>query len=212
MTALSQPLDDILGTRAKVRTCRLLMSTLEPLSAREIGRLTGTAKRSVDLALRDLVQLGVVARLGSGAFAPYVADRENALVKDVLVPLFDRERRASQRLREALRKILEKAAMPFLWAGIFGSMARGDDGPASDLDLVVIVDGEEDRSRIQDRLTEHAERFAKTFGRTLSPMVLSQERFGRMLHDGDPLAKAIVADGRRITGRLMDIERINDGR
>lgn len=91
MTALSHPLDDILGSRAKVRVCRLLWTTHEALSAREMGRRTGTAKRSVDLALVDLLHLGVVVREGSSQMSPYRINRQHALVEHALAPLFTGE-------------------------------------------------------------------------------------------------------------------------
>ncbi|MDX2208069.1 MAG: nucleotidyltransferase domain-containing protein [Gemmatimonadales bacterium] len=215
MPAYAQPLDDILGSRAKVRVCRILLTTSEALSAREIGRRTGTAKRSVDLALVDLLQLGLVVRQGSSSVSPYRINRRHVLVEHALAPLFLGEDETMQEMFAALRKMVIAEAVlaksGLAWAGVFGSMARGDHTIESDLDLAVIVDDRTATSRVHDALSDQAPSFTSRFGRRLSPLVMSSSQFGRMLKDRDSLALTMVRDGRRLAGTVHELEHLADG-
>lgn len=215
MTALSHPLDNILGSRAKVRVCRLLWATHEALSAREMGRRTGTAKRSVDLALVDLIHLGVVVREGSSPLSPYRINRMHALVELALGPLFQGEDRMLEEMFKTLRTIVISEAVlgksGLAWAGVFGSMARGDQTIESDLDLAVIVDDQTATPRVHDALSDHTETFASRFGRRLSPLVMSLHQFTRMLKERESLALALTRDGRRLAGTIHDLARASHG-
>jgi len=215
MPAYAHPLDDILGSRAKVRVCRLLLTTSEALSAREMGRRTGTAKRSVDLALVDLIHLGLVVREGTSSVSPYRINHLHALVELALAPLFLGEDQTLQEMFAMLRKmviaesVLEKSGLA--WAGVFGSMARGDQTIESDLDLAVIIDDRTATSRVHDALSDQVPSFTSRFGRRVSPLVMSRSQFGRMLKDGDSLALTLVRDGRRLAGTVHELGHLADG-
>ena len=88
MGIVSSPLDDVLSSLAKVRLLRLFSLDPEPMSAREAARRIGLAKRSADLGLRDLVQVGVIARTGSGTQQMYVLNPHHTLVRHALRMLF----------------------------------------------------------------------------------------------------------------------------
>lgn len=215
MPGFAQPLDDVLGSRAKVRLCRLLLHTSEALSAREMGRRTGVGKRSVDLALVDLVHLGVVVREGSSSVSPYRINPKHALVEFGLTPLFGGEVQLVQEMFKVLRRMVVAEAVlgksGLVWAGIFGSMARGDDHLKSDLDFAVIVDQPQDRSRLHDAISEETTAFATRFGRQLSPQVINRAQFVRMYRDKDSLAMALIKDGRKVAGTVHDLEEVVRG-
>lgn len=215
MTPFAHPLDHILGSRAKVRICRLLLTTTEALSAREMGRRTGTAKRSVDLALVDLVKLGLVVREGSSSVSPYRISTKHALAELALTPLFSGEEQVLQEMFAVLRKMVLAEALleesELVWAGIYGSMARGDETSESDLDLAIILADPAATPRVHDAVSGQTPSFTSRFGRHISPLVISRQQFARMLKNKDPLAITLIRDGRRLAGTVHDLGHMPHG-
>ena len=161
MSLLADPLDAALSSRAKVRLLRLLVSEREPMSAREAARRVGMAKRSADLGLRDLVQAGVVSRLGSGPQPSYVINPHSALVRHAIAPLFRGGPGASDdtgggeagAITELFETLRDAAEVPdpkvILWAALFGSTRRGEDDSTSDIDFAIVVTSEKAMETIQ---------------------------------------------------------------
>lgn len=225
MGILTDPLDTLLSSRAKVRLLRLFTSVREPMSAREAARRIGMAKRSADLGLRDLVRVGVVQRLGAGPQPAYVINPDHALVRHAIEPLFRGSPTAGEdqdggepgfttELFETLRDIVDAAGSPPVeWVGLFGSTARGEDDPDSDLDLAVIVATPDEVEAMQHHLTECGPIVQRRFGRPLSPVVLAREQLRVMARHRHALITAF-REARVVTGmtrRLDDIIGGTDG-
>lgn len=60
---LSSPLDALLGTRSKVGVLRVLAASPVPLGYREVSRRAEMAFRSIELALRELVRIGILTEI-----------------------------------------------------------------------------------------------------------------------------------------------------
>jgi predicted nucleotidyltransferase len=80
---------------------------------------------------------------------------------------------------------------------LFGSKARGDADPESDIDLVVLVDVESGEFRSQ--LWRIASDVSLEYDVVLSPRVFGQERWDEARRIRLPLYRAIVADGVPLT-------------
>lgn len=214
MNALIFPLDEILTSRAKLRLCRLGWESSEALSAREMARRIGMVKRTVDLALGDLMALGIMMRDGSAGAAPVRINNDHPLVVGALRALFEAERSFVEVQFGAIRTLIEESwagrAMSLEWAGLFGSMARGDATNESDIDVAIIVGSDDSVSVVHDAASQRAETFSRRYGRRLSPLVLSKARFARMVKDGDPLAMSMIRDGRRLAGPARELEHLAD--
>lgn len=103
---------------------------------REVARRSGVPLRSAQLALERLVSLGLVDSARSGnqvhysavPSAAFDALRAWAIPEVALVPV----------LREALEPLGEAIEMAF----VYGSTATGEDTAASDIDLMVVGEGD----------------------------------------------------------------------
>lgn len=215
MTALSAPLDEMLGSKAKVRLLRLLLqSGGAMMSTREIARRTGMAKRTMDLALGDLAALGLLVREQAIAWTPYRVNLDHALISGVLRPLFEGESGYVGEQFAALRELIDTAwrghASALYWGGIFGSVARGEEMTESDVDLAIIIDDKEQVPAVHERASMATVDFERRFGRRLSPLVMSREQFVRLFQLDDPLATSLVRDGRRLGGEA-DLEGLGRG-
>lgn len=114
---------------------KVLSRTRTPLSGREVARLGGGPKTTFARALKRLVEHGLVEarEAGSGVVTLYSLNLDHLAAEPVL-RLLD--------LRQTLLKRLERAFDE--WhpqphhASVFGSVARGDGGTGSDIDILII--------------------------------------------------------------------------
>ena len=100
---------------------------------RALERHTGLGKRSLQVELARLVKMGLVRRRAQGRRIVYVRDPDNPRWRaiDVLVGAYA----PADVLRDVLQDVPGVEA-----AFIFGSMARGDARPDSDIDLLIYGD------------------------------------------------------------------------
>ena len=136
---LRYPLTRLLGHGGNVRVLRALSAYAAPLSAAQLARDAGLTPQGVRLVLDELVGQGAVAALGQGRSRLYSIDSAHPLAP-VLKALFAAEHGRWEgllaRLREGLNAFEQVDA-----AWLYGSVARGADGPASDVDLALVVHG-----------------------------------------------------------------------
>jgi predicted nucleotidyltransferase len=194
-------LDHILGTTAKVRLLRALLPLNSPASGREAERLAGVSHLSATRALDDLVALGVLDRTVTQATHLYRINREHDLVRP-LETLFECESARLTSLREEIKTALTSAELAgaITSVGMFGSAARGEAQPDSDLDLLVLVT---DRSRAEAAsalLGVVSDRLRERYGARASVLVLSVPEARHRLDDGDPLLREIAHDSRTLFG------------
>jgi hypothetical protein len=57
---------------------------------------------------------------------------------------------------------------------LFGSAARGEDVPGSDVDVLVVTSGADEREKVEECAEAERARFFRRFGRTLSVHCLAQ--------------------------------------
>jgi predicted nucleotidyltransferase len=113
----------------------LYMRPDESFHVREIARLTGADAGNAHRALRKLEQAGLVKAERIGNQRRYQANPEN--------PIFT-ELQGIVRKTMGLADVLHDALMPLAarieQAFVFGSIARSEQGPRSDVDLMVVGD------------------------------------------------------------------------
>ena len=95
-----------------------------------------------------------------------------------------------RRFKQVLIDLLKDDALE---VRLFGSKARGDDRPDSDLDLLVIVSG--GSWRLADQVYGVATDLLLETGISLSPKVLSREEYGRLMREETPFLMNVVAEG-----------------
>jgi predicted nucleotidyltransferase len=136
----------------------------------------------------------------------YTVNRDNPLVRDGLAPLFELEAaRVSgvyARLRESLGT--ELAAGSVLTLAVYGSAARGEDKPGSDLDVLVVTRDPEDVMGAHAALSRAAPEFDREFGLDLAPMVLSRHQLDLQAEARDPVVVGLREEARVIAGLPLD--------
>lgn len=198
---LFDPLDQILGTRSKVRLLRALAPLDRPVSGREAARLARLSRQAI-VALDELVSAGIVNRQGAAGQHLYTFARTNRLAPAIL-QLFNEESARTKELFHRLVCIIDESGS-VLGAVFFGSAARGEASPGSDLDLLVVVADSESRSSIYDQLVAASPALRSEFGVELSPVVLEVDRARRQHAEGDPFIAEVLRDGRRVYGQPIE--------
>ena len=160
---LRYPLTRLLGHGGNVRVLRALSAYGGPLSAVQLAREAGLTPQGVRHVLDGLVGQGVVSALGQGRSRLYAVETAHPLAP-VLKTLFAAERARWEGLLMRVRDSLE-AIEPVNAAWLYGSVARGEDGPASDIDLALVVEGVpgEVGEAVRDRLRPLEDELRVTF-------------------------------------------------
>ena len=160
-----EPLSYVLGTRAKVGCLRVLSLISDPISQREVARRAAVQHRSARVALDELVALGLVARVEGGRDFLVTLNQQHHLAPG-LRQLFLAESLYFAELRQRLLQAATSGSRPAKLRSLvlFGSVARGEDTPDSDLDLMVIAEDDATCVRVLDRIAEGTTALRATHG------------------------------------------------
>lgn len=130
-------MDQILGSPALVRVTRVLAGHGGFLAVADIAHRAKLTLPSVRAALRRLQDLELITAVGAGR-SPVCAIRVEHPLAPALVSLFKAEREQVAALLNAVREsaVALRPAPLALW--LYGSVARGHDDPASDIDVALV--------------------------------------------------------------------------
>lgn len=84
---------------------------------------------------------------------------------------------------------------------LYGSVARGEAGSESDVDILVVV-GKGEPWRTRRRIYEIIYPVIEVLGIDISLMVVRSEDWLDMVDDGDPFARQVLKEGRPLWGQL----------
>lgn len=135
---------------------------------REIARLTGTAAGTLHKELAKLADAGLLSREKVGNQVRYGANRACPIYEELAGIL-----RKTSGLADVLAGALEPASRHLELAFVFGSIARGEPLPGSDVDIMLVGSlGFADAVRLLHPLQQ-------TLQREINPVVYGVEEFQR---------------------------------
>ena len=135
---LRYPLTLLLSNGGTVRVLRALAGYGGPLSSSQLARETGLTPQGVRLVLNGLHSQRLVNVLGAARSQLFSLSEDHPFIAP-LRALFELEQSRWEHLQQALRKAL-KAERSVRSAWLYGSVARGEDGPHSDIDVALVMD------------------------------------------------------------------------
>ena len=198
---LLRTLDAVLGSTTKIRILRALMPLRSPVSGGEARTLAGVrSKNGMQRALDELTDLGILEREQTGRIRLFRINRDHDLIPH-LQALFEGEGQRITALRHMLEEILAGGAVRehTLSIILFGSNARGDARPGSDVDLLVVTEPGQ-AEHVQDVLISATPDIQCRFGLRISPYSVPRERVRERYREGDPLMQNVHAEGRTLYG------------
>ncbi|MEA3306764.1 MAG: nucleotidyltransferase domain-containing protein [Elusimicrobiota bacterium] len=197
-----QPLNWILSAQSSVAVIRALKDSKEGMSGRAVARASGFTHQACREALVKLDAVGFIVRQGSGKTQLVRLNFEHSLVKDAFLPLFRTEKQFTRSIRDAIRKEFKGYARS---ATLFGSVARKEGKPGSDVDLLLISDGR-NKLYLSNKARAFEQQFILQYGIRLSPMVFSIRNARARYRKSDPLFENILSQGiDLLKERLRDI-------
>lgn len=192
------PLNVLFGAPSHIAVLRTLFWAGAGMTGRAIARMSGVAVQAAHEALGRLEEAGLVRWLPQGRAHVYELCREHFLVSRGIGPILEAEAAFRPGIRGLLKQALKGRVRA---AAIFGSAARREERPDSDLDLVVVVDRERDLGAVQDLAQAASDRLRKGFGVRLSPLVLSLADFRRQCRQGSSFFKVLLKEAQTVTGQ-----------
>lgn len=204
---LSRLLDDVLGPHSKVSVLRVLFSQ-DGLSGREIARRTGLSPRAASLALAHLLKAGILHRHSMGSTHQFTINRKRHIVSAALGNLFQEEELLAPAMgRRMMQSIGHDKCVS---VAIFGSYARGEASPLSDLDVLVLLNNSSWAPKVKEALQADAAEFHDLFGLNLAPYVIGAAEFAHRLKKGDKLIKSMVREARVVSGKPLSEVLLNE--
>lgn len=178
-------LAQILSSRVRAEIFRLLFGVhAAELHMRELEREAGCTIGPVQSELKKLLGLQLVVSRRSGNRLYYRANKDHPLYPEIRSLVLK-----SSGLCDYLAECLnprDDIALAF----VFGSIAAGNEGAASDIDLMVI--GDIGLRALAGLLAD----FRSSIGREVNPHVFSREEFMRRRKEGEHFIFSVLASPR----------------
>lgn len=163
-----------------------------------LARRTGLSQMAVRQSLAELAQTGIVEVLGQGRSLLYRLDARHALA-GAISTLFTAERGRYEQIHIALQAAAKNWGEAVLAVWIFGSVARGEDDPRSDVDIAVLVKHHAIPG-ITDRIMQSVISLSETFSFRPSILTIDTDDLVRLAGTDDPWWQAVRRDALRVYG------------
>lgn len=154
--------------------------------AADIAEFVGVTRPAIVQALGYLERDGLVSKRSVGKKRLYRINADHAYypeLRSIAVKTLGGMETVSREIQ---------SDEPIRFAAVFGSFARGDEEPASDLDVLFVIDDEgweETDYRIATSMTAVSERIA----RRVAPNIYRSSEFERLRREGNPSIEQILS-------------------
>jgi predicted nucleotidyltransferase len=173
-------IDLLLGNYRKKVLSQLLLHPQEDYHVRELARLTGTAPGSLHKELSKLAAAGLLLRKEQGNQVRYQANRQCPVFPE-LASMLRKTTGAAEVLTQALAPLQPALAL------IFGSVARGTETAASDIDVLVITE------RSFGEVVRALHSAQTTLGREINPVVYTPAELQAQVTEQAPFVVNLLA-------------------
>ena len=137
-------IENLLGSRSRIAVLRVLHGVSVPLNASQIAARAKLSHVAAASVLSDFASMGVILSSPAGRATVHWLNRESVYVENMLEPLLQAERDVPEDLVDDLAGAFQDEAVSVV---LFGSYARGDQTPGSDVDVALVADDTEVRRR-----------------------------------------------------------------
>lgn len=188
----------VFGGGLDVVVLHALWTAGRPMTGEQVARTANDGSvRGVRYALGRLVAHGIVTASAVGAAVVYTLNTDH-----LTFPAVDAAFRALDPSRLLASRVDQLVSEAYPGGGvsvaIFGSVARGDAGPDSDVDLLVVVPGLDDEAEaLRTLLTERVRAWT---GQPVGVYLTTRDRLTEADDAGDPVVASFRADARTLAG------------
>lgn len=181
---------------------RVLVRVTRSLSGRELGRLASMPNTTASRRLNTLAQQGLVKVQEAPPALLYTFNREHVLAEPV-ESLFRAHEELEQRLR---REVASWQVAPF-HVSLFGSAARRDGGPTSDIDIFIIrpASVSQDDAVWRAQLGRLGELILAWTGNRLGLSEVPQGQLRRLTRERPPVVRDLLRDAVTVAGPMPSV-------
>lgn len=199
-----RPIEDLVRGRASVRVIKALLgSPTKGFTGRELAGVAQVHPSDALDVLNRLRSYGLVDRRTIGRAHLWEVNRNHWLVKP-LGGLIKADDGAVASLHSLIRSHLE--ALPEVRRVVlFGSVARGDERPNSDIDILIVTATAKQKNALGPPIRELREGIDSTFTNPLREIIYSAPEYERKRRSG--LVRNIERDGITLLDRTLDENR-----
>lgn len=181
----------------------LARSGLE-MSGRQVADAAGASPERVRQVLNRLAEVGLVSLRRRGTFVYYAANRDHLLwpaVQHLVVTADQVVRLLKQRLAAAVDNLIaegDEAARISL--ALFGSVARGDARPDSDIDILLITPDELPPGDVEALVATIVDTATTATGNACAVYAATRSRIDELVAERDPMIPAWTSDAATFHG------------
>lgn len=198
---LTYPFDVLLGSQAGVRVLRVVTLHGGALSAPTVARQASLSAAVTRTALGDLTAAGLVAALGQGRAMSYQFDATHPLAP-AIEQLFRAERGRRGRVLDGLRDAVLALRPAPIGVWVYGSVARGEDTIASDVDVALCVADPLLLETQTAALREAAAAIDEAQRVAISVISFTADDAARLAREDAPIWRGLVEDGVTLAGQM----------
>lgn len=193
-------LDAVLGQKSKLAVLRLLYRSGAGLSGREIARQTRLSHQTALSTLADLSQHGILGRNAVPPAYQYSLNRNHWMVREILLPAFQKE---AGWLDGLLKEIADGCPRTVVSLILYGSLAAGDFGPSSDVDVLALVKDPSEKAHAEDFFAQRCADLKDSYHHPVSVLVYDIGAFRELYRQKNKFAAGIAKTGRVLSGKLL---------
>lgn len=192
----AQPLTDVVpGVQGRVLT--VLVRSGLPLTGKRVAEMAGASIEQTRQVLLRLVDAGLVDSRRAGQAVLYGANASHVLWPAVqqLVNAADQAVwSVKQRISQAIEDVLQPEDSTRVTAAVFGSVARGDSRPDSDVDVLLITPDHLDDAQVEALVVTTIRTVEASTGNDCNVYQTSRARFDELVQQQDPMVPSWTAD------------------
>ena len=191
---ISHPIQTLIPTLAGP-VLEVLAHTTKPLSGRAVHRLVHSpaSPQGVQNALDELARSGLILQERVGRAVVNTLNRAH-----ILAPLIEQAIGLRDVIIRKITEIIREEAPFAVYACLFGSAARGNDHPRSDVDLLIVWPDDIDMD--ERDVSEISARVRELTGNPCEPFTLSEREFGQLDRTAPALAIELRDDAITLLG------------
>ncbi len=195
---LHKVLEAIFGSPAKIRILRVLSTSPQPLSGRQVGELSGLSHRGAIQALESLVELGAVRQRKVGAAYQYSLTPNNVAVEMIIAPSIKAE---AALLDDLKKKIVAEFGKKAISLTLYGSLARGTEKRSSDIDVLAVAGNERMKRDLEEKAVSLTPVFRERYNSLFSLHCFTLDE----LHNKKtiPLLRSAKEEGVALSGKPL---------
>ena len=168
---------DLFKSEVKLKIIEFLLKHEASMSEREIASVLDVSHMSVNRTMQDLAEMNLVNYILVGNAHLWKVNRQSFAYK-ALTHFIKTLKSLPDPLSELKRLIIKHLSKPFIkQLVLFGSVAKGEELPNSDIDLFILIENARDRKALEQCIEKLSMECLDVFGNRLAPYILTRRQY-----------------------------------